>query len=808
VVSALLLAVLVGFLFVELRPDLLLSGTVPMQGDTSNHLYTAFYLAHGLLPHAHLMGWSPGWFRGYPAFTFYFLIPNLLIALVSMVLPFAVAFKLVSVVGILSLPVAGWGMAKLAGYKDPVPVAVAAAMLPFLFERSYSIFGGNIASTISGEYSESIALALAVLALGVAARGLTTGRLRALFAGLVALVILCHVLVAAFLVAGVCILFFLRVGRAAARWLLTCVALALATASFWLVPYVARIGYSPNARSARFTSYLERLFPFGATTTVVLHRGSAELVPFFLIFLVGVLGAVVSWKGWLAAPSGPDRLGACFSVLALLSALVFVFAPSGIDQTNGKALPFWFLSIYVLAALGVVQAGAWLGLLWRRSRPGRAAAWSWADRRTGPKGASAQPRASLTNGAATRSGYPVTLSKPGAVVAPVVICALALSYVVVPLRISFLSWVPGTPSAANASGVPAMIDKSFAANHGLASWPEFRAVVQTASSIGQRYGCGTALWSFDSDQRMDNNGWALGGLPYWTNGCVSAAMGILIESSASAPSILQAMDNLSETTPFGPAGKPSRSHVNLRLGVEQLQALGIRYFMTSDPGIVRQADHDGNLRPVGTTGPWRSGATSTPQGDTWHFYLVRGSAPVVPVSYQPTVLTGISTRGQQWIAAGHAWFSQERLLDALYTADGPPGWLRANPAANVTLRRQPAVRVSNVRQTDNSISFDVDRTGVPVLVKVSYFPNWQVTGATGPYRALPNLMVVVPRTRHVTLHYGHTPLDYLGWLLTFFGCIGIVYVWTVGSQRARRSGPQAARRPWRPAKASRAQSRS
>ena len=29
-------------------------------------------------------------------------------------------------------------------------------------------------------------------------------------------------------------------------------------------------------------------------------------------------------------------------------------------------------------------------------------------------------------------------------------------------------------------------------------------------------------------------------------------------------------------------------------------------------------------------------------------------------------------------------------------------------------------------------SFDVDQIGVPVLVKVSYFPNWQVDGAEGP----------------------------------------------------------------------------
>ena len=33
---------------------------------------------------------------------------------------------------------------------------------------------------------------------------------------------------------------------------------------------------------------------------------------------------------------------------------------------------------------------------------------------------------------------------------------------------------------------------------------------------------------------------------------------------------------------------------------------------------------------------------------------------------------------------------------------------------------------------------------MPVVVKTSYFPNWEVQGAEGPYRLAPNLMVVVP----------------------------------------------------------------
>ena len=57
-------------------------------------------------------------------------------------------------------------------------------------------------------------------------------------------------------------------------------------------------------------------------------------------------------------------------------------------------------------------------------------------------------------------------------------------------------------------------------------------------------------------------------------------------------------------------------------------------------------------------------------------------------------------------------------------------------------------------QTDSSISFHVSRVGTPVLVKVSYFPNWHANGADGPWRVTPNLMVVVPTSHDVTLTYG------------------------------------------------------
>jgi uncharacterized membrane protein len=93
------------------------------------------------------------------------------------------------------------------------------------------------------------------------------------------------------------------------------------------------------------------------------------------------------------------------------------------------------------------------------------------------------------------------------------------------------------------------------------------------------------------------------------------------------------------------------------------------------------------------------------------------------------------------------------------------------------------VEVSNPVIDDDSISFDVDRVGEPVLVKMSYFPNWQASGAEGPYRVAPNFMVVVPTDTHVELTYGRTSVEWLSYALTLLGIMGLVLLVRAGAYR-------------------------
>ena len=95
--------------------------------------------------------------------------------------------------------------------------------------------------------------------------------------------------------------------------------------------------------------------------------------------------------------------------------------------------------------------------------------------------------------------------------------------------------------------------------------------------------------------------------------------------------------------------------------------------------------------------------------------------------------------------------------------------------------------VHDVVVENDRISFSVDQIVVPVLVKASYFPNWKASGADGPYRAGPNLMVVVPTDTEVEVHYGRTLIDMLGYALTFLGLVGLAGLVVADHRRRNES---------------------
>ena len=82
-----------------------------------------------------------------------------------------------------------------------------------------------------------------------------------------------------------------------------------------------------------------------------------------------------------------------------------------------------------------------------------------------------------------------------------------------------------------------------------------------------------------------------------------------------------------------------------------------------------------------------------------------------------------------------------------------------------------------------TISFDVSRIGVPVVIKASYFPWWHVAGAQGPWRIAPNAMDVVPTTPHVVASVGPRTIDAVARGISIDAIVGAVALLLVDRRR-------------------------
>ncbi|MEI7858823.1 MAG: hypothetical protein WCI26_03235 [Acidimicrobiales bacterium] len=765
----------------QLHPNLLFLSTTTSGGDTGAHVALPAYLKSHLLTHWQLTGWDPGWYDGFPLYTFYFPLPGIITVLLDAVFSYEVAFKLVTVMGSLLLPVCAWAFGRLAGLRRPGPACLAAATLPFLFEPSFSIDGGNLLSTLAGEFSFSLSLSLALLFLGVVAAGLRTGRHRAVGAVLFAATLLCHLIPTMFAMAGAVVWLLLdadlphvlghsRWARAARRrwggrflWAVVAGVVGLGLTAWWLAPFALAQSYTTNMGYTKVFGYPGLLFPSS----------------FYWVLLADVIGVV-------AMILRRNRVALFLLVMAGLSAATVILDPAG-KLYNVRFLPLWFLCLYLLAGYALAEVVSAVARLWRRRRLN---VWVRAARE---RLASADPSAWSPGMRITRFRRPVPVAvAAGAVVGPLVALAAACLAVVPPLA------VPATTLAkvgvhVGPNQASAWAQWNYSGYERKPDYPEFQAVNQMMASVGADHGCGRAMWEYDPSLNRFGTTESLMLLPYFTGGCIGSMEGLLFESSTTTPFHFINQNELSPTPSNAVVGLPYAG-IDARLGIRHLQLMGIQYLLTSSTTVQTVASADPSATLVGTSGPWSTTYNGQTLNTTWKVYRIAGTGLVVPLDNRPVVWEGVGASQSSWLTPAVNWYQDPARWSVVPAADGPPDWTRVpvgDPHPPVV--PVPAVKVSDVHQSDQGISFHVDKVGTPVEVKISYFPNWHASGADGPYRVAPNLMVVVPTSNDVTLSYGRSPADYLGQAITLASVAAVVVLIVV--DRRRKRGSRRGRRP-------------
>jgi hypothetical protein len=1002
-----------GFVFWICQPTLIFRNTLPTGGDMGAHVWGPAYLRDQLLPHLRLSGWTPDWLGGFPAYTFYMVLPSLAIVIVNVGLlptwaaplmvilfgglgflahrrlsgrvvrgltftglslafllsfhvPYDVSFKMVAVLGLILFPAAVWYLGKGLALRAPMPELMAIACLPFLIDNSlFSIFGGNIASTMAGEFCFSLSLTAGVFFLGVAARGMVSGKHRVLGAVLLAVTMLCHVIPFLYVCAGTLVLLALRIpwiqglkrrfgtaepdeaaagavavdpagglppwllddeptaldeadallatavdartldartvdgadgdvapGGAAdpsaesslglkarfkrqwarlpasVRWVVPVGGVGGLVACFWYIPfyglsaYLDDMGWSKyglvtdakGVKHASLTQFLGYLLPFGPHKTTLQGQTSTadpNMLHGHFFFALALVGVVLSLVMMV-------RAGIFFTLFGLVAAAAFVLMPQN-RFWNARILPLYYLCIYMLAAIGVwllirlvprlldsdwghpprwagalmVGGAAVLGFWLLRTNhqwnvwtqvlayfcvfslaavgvflAGRQVAdlswghplawvglgfigltiilgyrlWPHAQSWSSPKQLAFYllEFALATIGVAlvVRKVAPGPSRQPAHWVGMTTVAIVAVGMMGVMLL--SIRYLPGASVSTDPKGVTTYhwgpfnttyqgpvrdwVAWNFTGYEGKgAAWTELDGIKNTMANIGQQDGCGRAFWEYSPDLNRFGSPMALMLLPYWTHSCIGSMEGLYMESSSTTPFHFTIQGELSASPSdaqlwdiFGVDPATVYKGVQFDLGIQHLQMLGVRYFMASSATVKADAAKDPRLKKLATTG-------------AFDVYEVRGAPLVQGLSALPAVWTNVGNAIHSWAKPAEEWFINPSEWGVYRAESGPANWPRIKDGQTPkTVPVKPA-KVTNISATRDTISFDVDRVGVPVLVKSSYFPDWQTADGAGPYRVAPNLMVVIPTSKHVVLTYGRSKIELVAWALTFLG---------------------------------------
>ena len=792
-------AIAAGFVFVRLHPSKIFLDTLPAGGDMGAHVWGPAYLRDNLLPNFTLRGWTQDWYGGFPALHFYMVLPYLLIVLLDIVLPYGVAFKLIAVAGVVTIPISAYIFGRLARLPFPVPALLSVAGLLYVFDFNFTIYGGNIASTLAGEFAFSLSLSFALVFLGHFVRGLEDGTHRWWAALFLAATALSHLIPLAFAIGAAILIVAVRslhrlprligpgqtalvaaaglmllvatfrvtnapaprlavlamlVGLLiltdAARmwWAMSAGVAGMLLAGFWLFPFVARRPYLNDMGWEKLSTVRENLF-------LPEELGSGTHLQISWVLALAGVGAVLGVVFW-------HRMAMTWTAILVAAGFAFVHWPQN-RLWNARFLGFWYLALYVLAAFGVYfvtrSIGSEMQRRWDERDP---------DRRFAPFGVA------QAGYHAFRLGVPAV--------------ALVLAYTFLSLHLGLLpggtrtddggyAWGPLRVSADDMNFVSGWANWNFSGYERKSAYPEYFNVITTMDEVGQEHGCGRAMWEFGRE-KLDQYGTPMAPmlLPHFTDGCIGSMEGLFFETSASVAQHFLLQSELSQD-PSRPMRDLPYSEFDIDAGIDHMRIMGVSYYMAFSETAVEGANsRPDDLVPIADT-------------DGWSIYQLTDTKIVEALLFEPAVITDVGHAGRDWTDPAVSWFNDERAREVVLVDDGPADWARVDliPESDIPARAELAPRnqlggatVSDVVIDDDRVSFTVDEVGVPVLVKIGYFPNWQVSGADTIYRATPNFMVVVPTSNQVVLEYKDSPVEYAGYAMTIAGIVMLIALGRVG----------------------------
>ena len=312
----------------------ILQDTSTTGGDTFSHYIASKFFHENIFSNLKISGWYPGSYAGFPIFIFYMPLPFFAISVLSILIKFNIAFKLITISGILTLPLGVFYLSKKMSFPKYGSILAASLSLIFLFNESYSIYGGNVLSTLSGEFTHTIAIVLLLIFSGSLYNGIYQQKRFKINAILLTLIGLSHPY--PFIIAVFQQAFFLlpvfhskEELKRNAGYLVKMNILSFLLLSFWSIPMISKLRYTTKALSEFWEIKYHELFPPN----------------YFIFTAISICTAI-----WAYIKKNKEVL---YLFFAIYLSVIFLLVSNKLNLVNIRFMPLIPLLTLIISAYGI-----------------------------------------------------------------------------------------------------------------------------------------------------------------------------------------------------------------------------------------------------------------------------------------------------------------------------------------------------------------------------------------------------------------------------------------------------------------------
>ena len=700
-----LLAVLI------LRLDLIFLNTMPTGGDMGAHVVPIKYFIDNFALNFQLNGWSNDWFAGYPLYFFYFPFPAILTFFLDLILPYGIAFKLM-VTGSIILVIYSFERLFRKNHSDFAIIGFIAG-LTYVLTESFTIYGGNLASTLAGQFSFTYSIAFANLAIASISKSKNKNRhvISALFLGLS---LLSHLI--PFLIYSLIYVYYWTkekntiIEKSSSVLVFTFLSARFLTSLFANLEYTTNMSYTPYTKLADLIK--SDIAPFLLATIAILFFNFKEIylkkeTSFFEWFML--LNSIILY---FFVPEGALWNGRIVSFLNLAAIVIFFkLFESQIEnifkyEQGSSLLKIISISLLIIYFFNFFEK------------------WNIASFRI--------------------FLYPLILMFLVGFIyflsSSTNIFKLATAGLII-FTITFL---------------PYWVSWNFNGYENKDQWSDIDNLYSSLNKLSP----GRVMWEPNSDLNKYGTPMVLMTIPLYTNH--SSMEGLYFDSSITTPFHFIAVSGLAER-PSNPVGGLRYINNQFEKGEEYLVDLGVDYFISYTESITKKAYESSKLMHLFSSGPFTVFGIESEKVELVNQEIIEFEK----VPYFERTLSALfrDTAYSNFFAESYENFqnlSSQRIIEI------------SSSSPQLQKSMSGEVGISGLTITSERIAFSTDRPNELHLIKVSYFPNWEIVNGEGPYRISPSFMAVVPYSENVEINFVKTKFESFSFYIALFSLLSFV----------------------------------